>query len=82
LALSPSISILEAKVPCAPAEQRGQHLAGLVGIVVDRLLAEDDQPRLFSLDHALQNLGDAERLDRLVDLDQDGAVGAHGKRGA
>jgi hypothetical protein len=26
-----------------PAQQRRQHLAGLVGVVVDRLLAEDDE---------------------------------------
>jgi hypothetical protein len=30
-----------------PARQRGQHLAGLVGVVVDGLLAQDHQARLF-----------------------------------
>ena len=40
------------------------------------------RPGLFGLDDALQNLGDAKRLDLLVDLDEDGAVGAHGERGA
>src|SRR5438045_218990 len=29
-----------------PAKQRGQHLAGLVTVVVDRLLAKDDKARL------------------------------------
>jgi hypothetical protein len=66
----------------APAEQCRQHLAGLVGVVVDRLLAENDESRLLGIDDALQHLGDAERLDNLVDLDQDGAVGAHGERRA
>ena len=36
-----------------PAEQRGQHLAGLVAVVVDRLLAEDDEAGLFRLDDRL-----------------------------
>ena len=82
LALSPSMHDLGGEGALRPAEQRRQHLAGLVGVVVDRLLAEDDQAGLLGLDHALQHLGDAERLDLLVDLDQDGAVGAHGERGA
>ena len=42
-----------------PAEQRGQHLAGLVAIVVDRLLAEDDEPGLFRVDDALRILATA-----------------------
>ena len=36
-----------------PAEQRRQHLAGLVAIVVDRLLAEDDEAGLLRLDDRL-----------------------------
>ena len=32
-----------------PAEQRRQHLAGLVAVVVDRLLADDDQAGLFGV---------------------------------
>ncbi|CVI25305.1 conserved hypothetical protein [Agrobacterium tumefaciens str. B6] len=62
--------------------QRGQHLAGLVRIVVDRLLADDYETRLFGIDDALQDLGDSERLDGVFGLDQDRPVGAHGKRGA
>ena len=65
-----------------PAEQRGQHLAGLVAVVVDRLLAEDDKARLFLVDDGLQNLGDRERLDIAFGLHQDAAVGAHGEAGA
>src|SRR5581483_10420596 len=50
---------------------------------VDRLFANDDEVGLLVLDHALQKLGDGERLDhRLVGLDQNGAVGAHGERRA
>ena len=67
-----------------PAEQRRQHLAGLVAVVVDRLLAEDDECRLLRVDHALEQLGDRQRLDGLPvrRLDQDAAIGAHRQRGA
>ena len=37
---------------------------------------------LLLLDDRLQDLGDGERLDGPVGLDQDAAVGAHGERGA
>jgi hypothetical protein len=73
---------LEAKVPWGPAEQRGEHLAGLVAIVVDRLLAHDHEPGLFALDHGFERLGDSERLQLGVGLHQDGAVGTHGQCGA
>ena len=66
----------------APAGQRREHLPGLVAVVVDRLLAHDDEAGLFVVDDALQELGDGERLDERVGLDQDAAVGAHGERGA
>src|SRR6478672_6526077 len=65
-----------------PAEQTSQHLARLIGVVVDRLLAHDDEVGLLVLDHALQHLGDAKRLDQRIGLHQNGAVGAHGERGA
>ena len=67
-----------------PAEQGREHLAGLIAVVVDRLLAEDDEGRLLGVDHALEQLGDRQRLDRLAfgRLDQDAAVGAHRQRGA
>ena len=65
-----------------PAQQRREHLAGLVGIVVDRLLAEDHQLRAFLLTHRLQQLRDRQRLQLLVGLDQDRAVGADRERGA
>src|SRR5690606_11026903 len=65
-----------------PAEQTSEHLSGLVAIVVDRLFAENDELWLLALDHFLKQLGDGKRLDHGVGLDQDGAVGAHGERGA
>ena len=65
-----------------PAGQRRQHLAGLVAVVVDRLLAHDDEAGLLGIDDGFENFGDRERLDRAVDLHQDAAVGAHGERGA
>jgi hypothetical protein len=76
------MTTLDANVPWRPAGQRGQHLAGLVGVVVDRLLAEDHQARLFLLDDPLQDLRHGQRLGHVVGLDQDAAVGAHGERGA
>ena len=69
-------------MPCGQSEQRGEHLPGLVAVVVDRLLAEDHQFRSFLGDDALEDLGDRERLDIFLGLDQDRAVGAHGERGA
>ncbi len=63
-----------------PARQRSQHLAGLVGIVVDGLLAADHQIRLFLVAHGLEQLGHGQRLQLDVGLDQDGAVGADRQR--
>ena len=56
------------------AGQRGQHLTGLVAIVVDRLLAEDHEAGLLCLDHALQELSDGERLDGAIDDNVDATV--------
>ena len=64
-----------------PAKQSSQHLAGLVGIVVDRLLAENDQPGLLFVSNGFQNLRNRQRFDIAFGLDQDAAVGAHGKTG-
>jgi hypothetical protein len=65
-----------------PAEQRRQHLAGLVGIVVDRLLAEDDEAGLFRFADGFEDFGHRQRFDIAVGLHQDAAVGAHRERGA
>ena len=66
-----------------PAEQRGEHLARLIAIVVNGLLAEDDEVGLLRLDDALEDLRNRERLDGHVRrLDEDAAVGADGESGA
>lgn len=66
----------------APVEQCRKHLAGLVGIVVNRLLAEENEVWLFSINHALQNLRNTKRLDGFVSLHQNCTVSTHGKCGA
>src|SRR6202030_2346084 len=67
-----------------PAEKSCQHLSGLIAVVVDRLLAEDDELGLLRVDDGLQELGDGERLYNraLRRLDEDAAVGANRLRGA
>ncbi|CAE6875783.1 hypothetical protein R69746_08771 [Paraburkholderia aspalathi] len=62
--------------------QCSQHLAGLVRIVVDGLLAEDHQLRLFLVDQRLEQLGDGQRLQVFARLDQDRAVRADCQRRA
>ena len=62
--------------------ERGQHLAGLVAVVVDSLLAEDHEARLLLVDQRLQQLGDRQRLQLVVALDQDRPVGADRHRRA
>jgi len=64
------------------AEPRGQPLAGLVLVVVDRLLAHEHQVRLLLLHELLQDGRDHHRVERAVVLHQDAPVGAHGQRGA
>ncbi|KAF1854083.1 hypothetical protein Lal_00005300 [Lupinus albus] len=66
----------------SPAEQRRQHLAGLVAVVVDGLLAENDEAGGLLLHQRLQHLGDGQRLGGDVGLHQDGAVCPHGESGA
>jgi hypothetical protein len=72
--------------PPASTLQCREHLARLIAVVVDRLLAEDDHPRLLVGSDLRQNLGDSERLHLRANiiwrLDEDRAVGAHRKRGA
>lgn len=67
-----------------PPQQAREHLARLVGIVVDALLAEDHQVAPLLLDDRLEQLGDAQRLEvlALLELDVDGAVGAARERRA
>jgi len=61
-----------------PAQQRGQHLAGLVAVVVNRLLAQDHQLRLFLVHQRLEQLGHGQWLQLFGGFHQDGAVGANG----
>src|SRR4029077_678048 len=65
-----------------PAEQGCQHLTRLIAVVVDRLLAHDDEARLFLFDDAFEDFCHSERLHDTVDLHQDAAVGTHRERGA
>ncbi len=65
-----------------PTEQGRQHLAGLIGIVVDCLLAHDDETGLLGGGDGFEDLCDRERLGAAFGLDQDAAVGAHRQRGA
>jgi hypothetical protein len=59
------------------AQQRGEHLTGLVGAIVDRLLPEDHQAGVLFARDALEELGHGERLDLGIGLDQDRTVCAH-----
>jgi hypothetical protein len=58
--------------------QRRQHLARLVAVVVDGLLAQDHEAGLFLFDQRLEQLGHGQRLQFFIGLDQDAAVGADG----
>src|SRR5690606_18097611 len=65
------------------AELPGQHLADLVGVAVDRLLAHEDEVRLLRLDDRRQGGDHHAGVEVLVlGVDPDGAVGAHGERAA
>jgi hypothetical protein len=57
-------------------------LARLIGIVIDGLLAQDDERRLFLVDQCLEKLGHGQGLQLFGGFDQDGAVGTDGHRGA
>src|SRR3546814_3734402 len=47
-----------------PAGERGEHLAGLVVVVVDRLLAEDDKPGRFGVGDRLEDLRECQWRER------------------
>ncbi len=70
---------LRGKRALAPAQKRRKHLSGLVAIIVDGLLAKNDQPRRFGERDGFQKFGDGERFDRLIRLDENAAIGAHRK---
>ena len=61
--------------------QRSEHLAGLVGVVVNCLFAKNDKAGLLFFNDLRQDLGNAQRLDIFSD-DEDRAISAHSKRRA
>ena len=62
----------------AAGEARGEHLASLVLVVVDRLLAHDDEVGPLLGDKPLEDRRDDPRIERaLVTDEEDAAVGAH-----
>ncbi len=65
-----------------PSEHLGQHLADLVRVVVDRLLAEQHEVRLFVARDLREDSRERQRIEVAVALHQDRAVGAHRKPGA
>ncbi len=66
-----------------PAEQCRQHLPGLVAVVVDRLLAEDDRAAAASFSTmAFSSLATASGCSSASVEHMDAAIGAHGQRGA
>ena len=65
-----------------PPEQRGEHLPHLIAIVVDRLLAGDDQAGGLLVGNRLDQLGHRQRLDLIIALHQNGAIRAHRQRRA
>jgi hypothetical protein len=69
---------LEAKVG-----QRRQHLAGLVAVVVNGLLAQDDQAGLLYVHQGFEQFGHGQGLQLgVAAVHQDRAVGTNGHRGA
>ncbi len=63
-----------------PVPQCRQHLARLVVVVVDRLLAEDDEERLLAFDEIEQHARQVERLERRIRDHVQRALRAHGER--
>jgi ABC-type uncharacterized transport system ATPase subunit len=58
------------------------HLAGLAGVVINGLLAEDCETDALLPDDREQRVGHIARLDCHIALDQDGAISAHRERTA
>jgi len=67
---------LRGKRALPPAEQSREHLPGLVGVVIDRLLTEDHEVGLLLEHEGLEELRYSQRLEFDVGLHQNGAVGA------
>ena len=65
---------LGSKRSLRPTEKGGEHLSGLIAVIVDGLLAHDNKIRLLFINHSLQKLCDAQRLNGNVGLDVDGVT--------
>jgi len=65
-----------------PTPAARQPLAGLVGIIINGLFADDQQLRLFLVRHGLEQLGHGQRLQFGIGFHQNGTVSAHGQSGA
>ena len=57
-------------------------MPGLIRIVVDGLLAQENETGIFFLRQCKKDLGRGQRFHRRIGLYQDRAVGAHRQRGA
>ncbi len=55
----------------------GQHLTGLVAIIVDRLLAEEHDSRLLAAHQLEEDARGGERFERAVGNHMDRAIGTH-----
>ena len=62
--------------------QRSQHLAGLVAVIVNRLLAQNHQADLLFVHQGLDDFGNRQGLQFIIALHQDGAVRANRHGGA
>src|SRR5690606_9500809 len=63
------------------ARQSTQHLASLVVVTVDGLLAHDDQLRLLFVDHYLEQFGHSQRAQLVSRLNQNATVSTQRQRG-
>lgn len=61
-----------------PVEACCQNLTGCVHVIVDGLLAHDDQTGVFTINDHLEQLGDGQRFEIGIGLHQNAAIGAHG----
>ena len=62
--------------------QGGKHLAGLVAVIVDGLLAQNDETGLLFIEQRLEQFGDGQRLEFFFSLHQNAPVGTDGHGGA
>jgi hypothetical protein len=65
---------LRGKSRLRPAQQTRQHLASLIGIIIDGLLAHDHQPGCLAHTHRLQQFCHCQRLQFDLRLHQQRAI--------